>query len=286
MLLDGLVGMLAVVGAAVLFPNHQLQHAEARRADPRGGRGLADRRGDQPGLRADQDRRRRRRDAGGASGPSSWPSPPGPCRPPSPAGMAWWRLCVMATPIAGLASLVVRFAARKHLHHQQRDGRNVRRVIVVGSAYAAADLHAVLTREPHCGMQVIGVCVPQADIAAGARRRADGDRRSRPGAGPDQDLRGRRGGGDRRRRHPAQLPAGAVLVARGCRGRAAGPPRPGRGGRTADAHPPVRRAAPAARRAAALHRLAPLHQAGHRHHPDQPRPDRHLARAGRSSPWP
>ena len=46
-----------------------------------------------------------------------------------------------------LASLVVRFAARKHLHHSQRDGRNVRKVIVVGSAYAAADLVSVLRRE-------------------------------------------------------------------------------------------------------------------------------------------
>ena len=37
-------------------------------------------------------------------------------------------------------------------------------MIVVGSAYSAADLHTVLTREPQCGMQVIGVCVPQSDI--------------------------------------------------------------------------------------------------------------------------
>lgn len=72
-------------------------------------------------------------------------------------------LCVLATPLAGLASLVVRFLARKYLHHQQRHGRNVRRVIVVGNAYAAADLAGVLEREPHSGMQVIGVCVPHGD---------------------------------------------------------------------------------------------------------------------------
>ena len=53
-------------------------------------------------------------------------------------------LCVIGCPIAGAASLLVRFAARKHLHHRQRDGHNVRKVIVVGSAYAAADLYAVL----------------------------------------------------------------------------------------------------------------------------------------------
>ncbi|HEX8507907.1 MAG TPA: sugar transferase, partial [Propionibacteriaceae bacterium] len=43
--------------------------------------------------------------------------------------------------------------------------RNVRRVIVVGSTYAAADLSAVLEREVHAGMQVIGVCVPAAEVA-------------------------------------------------------------------------------------------------------------------------
>jgi exopolysaccharide biosynthesis polyprenyl glycosylphosphotransferase len=74
-------------------------------------------------------------------------------------------LCVMATPIAAVASLVARFAARKNLHRQQRNGENVRQVIVVGSAYAAADLATVLTREPHAGMRVLGVCVPRQDVA-------------------------------------------------------------------------------------------------------------------------
>jgi exopolysaccharide biosynthesis polyprenyl glycosylphosphotransferase len=73
-------------------------------------------------------------------------------------------LCVLGMPVAGGASLAVRFVARKHLHQQQRAGRNVRRVIVVGSAYAAADLTSMLTREAHCGTSVIGVCVPQADM--------------------------------------------------------------------------------------------------------------------------
>ena len=36
---------------------------------------------------------------------------------------------------------------------------------MVGSAYAAADLAAVLRREPQPGMQVIGVCVPRADVS-------------------------------------------------------------------------------------------------------------------------
>ena len=74
----------------------------------------------------------------------------------------------MATPIAGLASLLVRFGARKILHLQQRAGQNVRKVIVVGSAYATADLTSVLTREQQCGMQVIGVCVPRTTSAGPA----------------------------------------------------------------------------------------------------------------------
>jgi exopolysaccharide biosynthesis polyprenyl glycosylphosphotransferase len=74
-------------------------------------------------------------------------------------------LSVMAVPMAGVVSLVVRYCARKYLHHQQRAGRNVRKVIVVGSTYTVADLTEVLTREPHNGMQVVGVCVPQADVA-------------------------------------------------------------------------------------------------------------------------
>ncbi|GAA1833062.1 sugar transferase [Microlunatus capsulatus] len=72
---------------------------------------------------------------------------------------------VIAVPLAGLGSIAVRFAARKNLHRQQRAGRNVRRVIVVGSAYATADLTEVLTREPHAGMNVIGVCVPRSDVS-------------------------------------------------------------------------------------------------------------------------
>jgi exopolysaccharide biosynthesis polyprenyl glycosylphosphotransferase len=74
-------------------------------------------------------------------------------------------LMVLGTPVAAVGSIAVRFCARKLLHHQQRQGRNVRKVIVVGSAYAAADLCTVLAREVHAGMRVIGVCVPAVDAA-------------------------------------------------------------------------------------------------------------------------
>ena len=71
----------------------------------------------------------------------------------------------IAVPVAAAASIGIRFVARKNLHRRQRAGQNVRRVIVVGSAFAAADLTNMLTAEPHCGMKVIGVCVPKADVA-------------------------------------------------------------------------------------------------------------------------
>jgi exopolysaccharide biosynthesis polyprenyl glycosylphosphotransferase len=74
-------------------------------------------------------------------------------------------LCVLAAPTACAVSVGLRFAARKYLHRQQRLGRNVRNVIVVGSVYAAADLATMLEREPHYGMRVVGVCVPQAQVS-------------------------------------------------------------------------------------------------------------------------
>jgi exopolysaccharide biosynthesis polyprenyl glycosylphosphotransferase len=70
-------------------------------------------------------------------------------------------LLVIAIPLAMLLSLTARLVARKVLHRRQRDGRNVRSVVIAGSASAAAELQERLAREPHCGMKVIGVCVPR-----------------------------------------------------------------------------------------------------------------------------
>ncbi len=70
---------------------------------------------------------------------------------------------VIAVPVAVVGSALVRLIARRRLHAQQRAGQNLRRVVVVGSAYAAADLATVLRREPDSGMLVLGVCVPHAD---------------------------------------------------------------------------------------------------------------------------
>lgn len=73
-------------------------------------------------------------------------------------------LCVTAPPVAGLFSLLIRLGSRRHLHFRQRRGHNVRRVIVVGSAYAAADLQSVLSQDGNFGMSVIGACVPVSDL--------------------------------------------------------------------------------------------------------------------------
>ncbi len=74
------------------------------------------------------------------------------------------RLIVLAAPVAMLASLGVRYVSRKRLHRVQQGGSNSRKVVVVGSAWATGDLCAVLAQEPHLGMQVVGVCVPRAEM--------------------------------------------------------------------------------------------------------------------------
>lgn len=74
-------------------------------------------------------------------------------------------LAVLAAPMAGAFGLVLRFAVRKHLHSRQRGGRDVRRVIVAGDLHTAGDLVDMLQREPHNGMQVIGVCTPRSQAA-------------------------------------------------------------------------------------------------------------------------
>jgi exopolysaccharide biosynthesis polyprenyl glycosylphosphotransferase len=86
-----------------------------------------------------------------------------------PAGLLLWQslltAVVITAPVAASLSLTMRFVTRKRLHASQRQGDRVRRVVVVGGVRAAADLGALLQHEAHCGMQVVGVCVPGADIA-------------------------------------------------------------------------------------------------------------------------
>jgi exopolysaccharide biosynthesis polyprenyl glycosylphosphotransferase len=77
-------------------------------------------------------------------------------------------LSVLATPLAAGLSIVARLAGRGVLHRRQRAGKDVRRVIVVGSTYAADDLARVLAREAHTGMTVLGICIPKSELAEAA----------------------------------------------------------------------------------------------------------------------
>ena len=72
-------------------------------------------------------------------------------------------MTVAAAPIAGLVSVSGRYVGRKYLHHQQRLGRGLAASLLVGSASTASELSAVLGREQHHGMAVIGACVPAAE---------------------------------------------------------------------------------------------------------------------------
>jgi len=74
------------------------------------------------------------------------------------------KLVATAAPFAVLLSLLVRFLARKVLHHIQSRGRSLRHVLVVGSFAAAQQLSERIRREPDAGMKVIGLCLPSAEL--------------------------------------------------------------------------------------------------------------------------
>lgn len=71
-------------------------------------------------------------------------------------------LTVTATivPLCVLASLAVRFLARRRLHRLQAQGIGLRRTLAVGPIEAVSTLQAALVREPHCGMEVVAACIP------------------------------------------------------------------------------------------------------------------------------
>lgn len=73
-------------------------------------------------------------------------------------------LVVVGVPFAVFLSLGIRFTARKALHSRQRRGIDVRNVVIVGSSKAASQLAMRLNKEKHCGMKVIGVCLPAPEI--------------------------------------------------------------------------------------------------------------------------
>ena len=73
-------------------------------------------------------------------------------------------LIVVGIPFATLLSTSVRFGARKVLHHRQSKGLSMRHVVVAGSAAAGQELRKRLDSETHCGMKVVGVCLPEHEL--------------------------------------------------------------------------------------------------------------------------
>ena len=73
-------------------------------------------------------------------------------------------LVLIAAPIAVIVTVIGRFAARKVLHRSQRFGRNVKAALLVGHTGSVHSLAEVLQREAHAGLQMVGVCVPAAEV--------------------------------------------------------------------------------------------------------------------------
>jgi exopolysaccharide biosynthesis polyprenyl glycosylphosphotransferase len=69
-------------------------------------------------------------------------------------------LVAIVAPLIILATLVVRFGARKLLHRLLSAGGALNRVVVAGSPGRVRDLVGHLRRAPHSGLRVVGACVP------------------------------------------------------------------------------------------------------------------------------
>jgi exopolysaccharide biosynthesis polyprenyl glycosylphosphotransferase len=67
---------------------------------------------------------------------------------------------VIALPLATVACVAARFAARKLLHRSRISGACMRRVLVVGHERAASALTRQLRRERYHGLEVVGFCLP------------------------------------------------------------------------------------------------------------------------------
>lgn len=74
-------------------------------------------------------------------------------------------LVVVAVPSAVVLSTLARFVARRIMQWRQNNGIGLRQVVVVGSAAAANEFRRRLDKEGHCGMKVVGACLPQHEMA-------------------------------------------------------------------------------------------------------------------------
>jgi len=66
-------------------------------------------------------------------------------------------LCLMA---ATVVTLLWRYALRRILHRERREGKNMHRVLAVGHELAVEELVRELRRDSHHGLDVIGACIP------------------------------------------------------------------------------------------------------------------------------
>jgi exopolysaccharide biosynthesis polyprenyl glycosylphosphotransferase len=69
---------------------------------------------------------------------------------------------LLALPLTGVFTLVLRYAARQRLHARRAAGACLHRVVVVGRERSCAELVRQLRRETHAGFSVVGACVDYA----------------------------------------------------------------------------------------------------------------------------
>lgn len=67
---------------------------------------------------------------------------------------------LIAIPTAAACSIIARFGWRKWLHHMRRDGRCMKRVVLVGHESSVAALIVQLRREHYHGLKVVAACLP------------------------------------------------------------------------------------------------------------------------------
>lgn len=91
-------------------------------------------------------------------------------------------------PVALVLTLLARFALRLWLHHQRRHGHYVHRLLLVGTASAVTEVGQHLVRSEWSGFLVVGVCLDDAQPAAGAPLDLAIGARSVPVVGTRLDL--------------------------------------------------------------------------------------------------
>jgi exopolysaccharide biosynthesis polyprenyl glycosylphosphotransferase len=66
----------------------------------------------------------------------------------------------LVIPLAGVLSVLERYALRQRLHRMRSHGRFTRQVLVVGSSADCIDLIRCMRRSPYAGLTAVAVCTP------------------------------------------------------------------------------------------------------------------------------